>query len=138
MRVAGTAAICGFVVDDPEASDGKAARMPGGHNEYAVQFTVDAEFAGTWHCHVMARSATKEKTSAAFTMGIFGPGQDGELARKVATAERAGEGKYATYDLGTHELKPGSWLWVRAPGDGELVEAVYVDRMFLIREIKKN
>ena len=46
------------------------------------------------------------------------------------------DGAYHSYDLGVHDLKPGMRLWVTI-ADSKCVSAVYVDRVFLVRDGEK-
>jgi len=123
-------------VDDPAASDGKAARMPGGHNQWATQYPISADFdqATPWHCYLVARCDPKANQGAAFTVGLYDAAAKADVAQQAATLEQAGDGKYHTYDLGVHRLTPGMYFWVAPPGNAELVEAVYVDRIFCVRQ----
>jgi len=123
------------IVDDTRASDGKAARMRGNHNQWAVQYGIPADIAqtGTWHCYVVARCESEQQEGTAFTLGLY----DSEARQNVAgiteTLDQAPRDEYRVYDLGVHDLTTAMYFWVAPPG-GEAVEAVYVDRIFLIRE----
>jgi hypothetical protein len=46
------------------------------------------------------------------------------------------DGAYHSYDLGVHDLKPGMRVWVTI-ADSKGVSAVYVDRVFLMRDTEK-
>jgi len=123
------------IVDDPKASDGKAARMPGSHTRWAVQLPVSGDLldigSSPWHCYIVIRCEAKAKTGTAFTAGIYDNDSKRNIAGITESLEQAGDGLYRTYDLGVHLLKPGMYFWVAPPGN-EAVEAVYVDRIFLI------
>lgn len=124
------------VVDDPKASNGKAARMPGGHRNWATQYAFSGDLAnlGKWHCYVVARCEARAKEGAAFQVGLYdGPGRT-NVAGITETIEHAGDGQYRTYDLGVHELKGGLYFWAAPMGNADQVDAVYVDRMFCVRE----
>ena len=123
------------VVDDETASDGKAVRMGGGHANWAVQLPVSQELRdlGRVRCYVAARCEPKADAGVGFTLGIY----DGEGGRGVAQAEQQLEDatpEYRTYDLGVHELGEPWYFWAAPPGDAERVEAVYIDRIFLVKE----
>ncbi len=124
------------IVDDPTASDGKAARMPGSHKQWATQYAVspDTDAATSWHCYIVARCEAKAKQGAAFTLGLYDATAKADVAQQAASLEQAGDGKYHTYDLGVHQLKPGMYFWVAPPENAEAVQAVYVDRIFWVRE----
>jgi len=121
--------------DDPAASDGKAARMPGGHNQWATQYPISPDFdqATPWHCYIVARCDARAKEGAAFTLGIYDANAKAGVAQQTETLQQAGDGQYRTYDLGVHQLKPGMYFWVAPPGNAELVDAVYVDRIFCVK-----
>ncbi|NLC59405.1 MAG: DUF4838 domain-containing protein [Armatimonadetes bacterium] len=124
------------LVDDPAASDGRAARMPGGHTNWAAQYPISGDVAdgSAWRCYVYARHEGKAPTGTAFLMGIYdGPGAK-DVVRHTETLESGSDGKYRVYDLGVHVLKPGMYFWVAPPGNADAVEAVYVDRFVLVRE----
>lgn len=123
------------IVDDPFASDGKAARMRGTHNQWAVQYGIPADVAqsGPWHCYVVARCESQKQEGPAFTLGLYDSATRQNLAGITETLDQAPRTEYRVYDLGVHTLSPEMYFWVAPPG-GEAVEAVYVDRIFLIRE----
>ncbi|MBI2300542.1 MAG: DUF4838 domain-containing protein [Armatimonadetes bacterium] len=60
-----------MLVDDPAASDGRAARMPGSHVQWAVQQPLDGEAAGRFHVFLRIRVAAKAKEGVAFSMGVY-------------------------------------------------------------------
>jgi hypothetical protein len=124
------------LADDAKASDGKAARMPGGHPNWATQYPLSADMAelGPCHCYVRVRCEPKAQTGAAFTVGLYDANAKVGVAQIAETLENAGDGEYRTYDLGVHELKPGMYFWVCPPNNAEAVEAVYTDRVFCVRE----
>jgi hypothetical protein len=127
------------IVDDPKASNGKAVRMPGGHGQWAVQLHVAAKspFAGKgpWRCYVVVRCEAKQRAGSGFQYGVFDPSR-GLMAHKITSAERAGDNEYHAYLLSPSELRPAMYFWVAPPGNGN-VEAVYVDRIVIIRDAKK-
>src|SRR5205085_2671322 len=66
------------IVNDPKASDGKAARMPGNITDWAVQYHIKKEdkFSGPgpWYCYLVIRVDAKSKEGTAFQMGLFDAG----------------------------------------------------------------
>lgn len=119
------------VVMDPKASNGKAARMRGGHTEWAVQFHVKkgAPYVGKgpWRCYVVAR-VEGAGVGHAFTVGAYENGTGMRGRRDVSMGE-AGGGEYRAYGFVLDELKEGEYFWL-SPGGG----AVYVDRVFIQKE----
>ncbi len=125
------------IVDDATASDGHAARMPGEHTQWACQWHVVPELSASkakWRCYVTVRCQPKTAAGTAFVIGLYDGGARREVARRVVTIEQAADGKHHDYDLGTHELRQGLYFWVAPPGNADTVEAVYVDRIYLVRE----
>ena len=123
------------IVDDPKASDGKAARMPATHVQWAVQYPVSSDWAalGPLRCCVVARCEPKAAAGDAFTIGIYDGDNKRDVARKVVTLAEAADGEYHAWDLGVQELTPAMYVWIAPQGNSDAVGAVYVDRIFCRR-----
>ena len=125
------------LADDPAASNGKAARMTGGHTHWAVQVHADHHpdvlGKGPWHAYVVARVDAKRGSGVAFRYGAFDTPRHANVAADHARLETAGDGAYHAYGMLINELRPGMYFWVSPPGDAGAVEAVYVDRVYLTR-----
>jgi hypothetical protein len=126
------------VVADDQAYNGKAARMPGGHRQWAVQFHIpeksQAFGKGNWHCYVVARVDAKSKDGAAFTYGIFSQKAGAHVAQATAPASIAGDGEYHAFGFNVGDLEPGMYFWVAPIGDAKAIEAVYVDRFYFVKD----
>ncbi len=123
-------------VDDASASDGMAARMPGNHPQWAVQFSVPHELAdgANWRCFAEVRAEGKAQQGPAMAVGVYdAKAKRGLAQRQLEMAEAAGK-EYRTIDLGVHPLTADCYLWVAPPQRPGEVDAVYVDRFFFIRE----
>lgn len=124
------------IVDDPKASNGKAARMPGNNREWAIQFHVeeDAKYAarGPWRCFVVARCDAATTAGNAMQIGLHDTAAKRTVTQMDAPTSLAAGGKYHPFELTFDELKPGQYFWV-CPSGEKNVEAVYVDRIFLRR-----
>lgn len=122
--------------DDAKASNGRAARMPATHTQWAVQYPIAADWGnlGRWRCYIVARCDAKQVAGNAFQMGLYDTASRQGLAHITETLERASDEEYHTYDLGVHDLKAGMYLWVAPMNNPDAVDAVYVDRMFFVRE----
>jgi hypothetical protein len=122
-------------VDDEQASDGRASRMPATHNQWATQYPVSADLTGLGkcRCYIVARCEAKAAEGDAFTYGLYDNQTHQGLARGTATLQDAADGQYQVYELGEYELRPGMYFWVAPTGNPEQVEAVLVDRMFCVR-----
>ncbi|HOS93365.1 MAG TPA: hypothetical protein PLQ54_08635, partial [Armatimonadota bacterium] len=111
------------------------AWMPGRIPDWAVQWHPQQAslFGQRWHVYVVARCDPAADQGSAFQIGLYdGPNRIG-LAQQTVSLADAGDGAYHTYDLGVHELQPGRYVWV-APPNSTVVNAVYVDRVFVVRE----
>ena len=127
-----------FPVEDPQAADGHAIRMPGDHFEWAVQyrFSDDMRYGNPWRCYVVARSEVSVDEGLAMTMGIYDSrNKKGVAHRQVDVHESAGD-KYRVFDLGTHRLDGEMYLWVAPPRRPGEVASVFIDRVFFVREIE--
>ena len=125
-------------VDDPKASDGKAARMPGSHFEWAVQCPISADMAdgNAWRVHVAARCDAKATDGVAMSMGVYDSTAKKGIAHRRVKIEEAAGADYRIFDLGAHKLHAGIYIWVAPPKTPDKVPAVFVDRIFLVREKK--
>ncbi len=133
-------------VDDPAASDGKAATIIGNTNEWAINYLMTnygAEFLAQdkWRIYVYARidAVNGNPEGNAINTGFY----DVELYKKTQTtgvvsqatktvAELA-DGKYHEIDLGAHLLSPTASFWF-APQNNPQVNKVYLDRVILVRQ----
>jgi hypothetical protein len=123
------------IVDDSVASDGKAARMPASHTQWAVQYPISADVAtlAPQHCYVALRCDAKADTGGAMQVGIYDTAASAHVTQQTVPIEIARDG-YHLVDLGVHTLTPGTYLWVAPMNNPEQVEAVYIDRIVLVRE----
>lgn len=125
------------LVKDPEASNGIAARMPGSHTQWAVQYhisdTLAQTLSGNWKCYVIARCETGPQ-GGVFNCGIYDERSHGSVTTITPAAGRAADGKYRTYSLGSHKLAGGMYLWVAPTGDANAMKAIYVDRFVFVRD----
>jgi hypothetical protein len=111
--------------------------MPGDHYEWAVQcrFSDELREGNPWRCYVVARCEAAAGTDGlAMTMGIYdGRDKRSLVHRRIEVAESAGS-QYRVFDLGVHELREEMYLWIAPPRRPGEVDAVFVDRVFLVRE----
>ena len=123
-------------VDDAEASDGRAARMPANHTQWAIQYPVSADVAvlNPVRCYVVARCEAEAQDGNAFQLGIYDTRERKDVARKTATLAEAGDSQYHTFDLGVHTLRPDMYFWIASMNNPGAVTAVFVDHIFFIRD----
>ena len=126
------------IAADPQASNGKAMELTGSEVGLEARFELPEHLAGRWRVHVVIRAEPAGDAEAAVALGIYArdlpDATAREVARHVAAWARGGEDGYRTFDLGVHELGPGSTIWVQPNGAGSYgeVTATCVDRLFLI------
>ena len=114
---------------DALASDGIAARMPGSHYEWAVQF--GPELTGKYRVFVVGRVEGETSDAVAFTAGVYSADSKkglGQIAPKVKEANAG----YRSFELGTFDLSRGCYIWV-APTGTPAVKAVWIDRVLLLK-----
>ena len=126
------------IVADPQASNGKAMKLTGSEVGLEARFELPEHLAGRWRVHGVLRAEPADDAEAAIALGIYArdlpDGAAREVARHVAAWAPGGEDGYRTFDLGVHDLGPGSTIWVQPNGAGSYggITATYVDRLVLI------
>ena len=131
--------VCADIADDPNSSDGKAARMPADHTQWAIQYSVPSDIAalGPLSCHVVARADVKAPNGQAFALGIYDPEHETSLSQRSVPIEEIADGAYRTIDLGSVPVTAKAYVWVAPANNPEQVAAIYVDRMFFTRNATK-
>lgn len=122
---------------DEAASDSVAVRMPGAHHEWAVQLDTSAaalEEGATYTVYASVRVEASAEEGPAFTAGVY------DVANRITVGSMAveldeieGDG-YQTYEIATAPLHGRMYIYVAPPQRPGEVEAVWVDRMWLVRE----
>ena len=127
---------CSTIVDDQNASDGKAARMPGDHYEWAISYLLldDSKKSGPWRCYVAARCDATAADGPGMTMGIYDLKLKKNATKRTISVRELSGAKYRVFDLGVHKLNAGMNFWCAPPKRPGKVQAVYIDRIYLIRE----
>ncbi len=124
---------------DPKASDGVASRMPTNHYEWATSRRLGLKFvrdaAGRpLRCKLAVRCEVTGKEGGAFTCGIWDFENRRSVANLAVSAAQIPDDAYHVYDLGAHKLTDRMYIWVAPAKNEKNVRAVWVDRMWLIRE----
>lgn len=124
------------IVDDPAASDGKAAKLTTNHTQWAIQVPVSADFQGLGrlHCYLVARCEAKATAGPAFVVGIYDTRRRKYVMQTEVSVQQSAGAEYRTLDLGVHELEPGMHFWVAPVNNPGRVTAVFVDRLFWLKE----
>jgi len=126
------------LVDDPLASNGKAIRMPGDIIYKIVNlpfFNITYLFPKPVHCYIRIRCEGEAKTGPAYTAGISDKNGT-DTVRKEISLDEAGDNVYHTIDLGQVDVTQDKYVWMLPCGDLSKVKAIYIDRVFFVREKK--
>lgn len=127
------------IVTDPAASNQRARRMPNTHTVWACHSYPLGSYGVTdgsrWRVRFRVRCEATTDEGTAMTLGIYDDAnRQSIVSRQIAVKDIRGD-SYQTVDLGVHPLSEAIYVWaapvVRKPED---VAAVYVDRVFLVRE----
>ena len=129
------------IVDDAAASDGKAGRMVGSTNEWAMQFDIDQSrktlTKAPWHLYLMARIETKPGAAmngTALAAGVYDAERKKNRLDKVVPLDGAlADGKYHLIDAGAVDLDTGCFIYI-APPQRDDIAFVYIDRVILVRD----
>ncbi len=122
---------------DDLASDKVAARMGGEHREWAVQLPLNLaglDPQATYAVYASVRCQKKGDVGTAFTFGIY------DVANKVGVASGKREcaevpdDQYHTIEIGRARLHDQMYVWVAPPQNPDNVEAVWVDRIWLVQQ----
>lgn len=124
------------IIDDKQASDGKAVRMPGEHREWATSLPLSNDLASRnpWRCYVVARAEATASEGTTMTMGIYDSKNRKSMTHRTVTAKETASGEYQTFDLGSFAVTGDMYIWIAPPQRPDQVQAVLVDRIYLVRE----
>lgn len=126
-------------VDDPTASNGKAASIIGDTNKWAIQAPLGNYLDNStdqWQVYVMARldaKADAPQNGGGFSCGIYDVTNSKFVKDTTVTVAKIAGTQYHAVDLGVNQLSDGMYIWA-APTRNTAVEKVYVDRIILIRK----
>jgi hypothetical protein len=127
------------IVEDKVASNTRARRMSNTHTIWACHSYPLGGYGVTadtrWRVRFRVRCEATVDEGVAMTLGIYDDAnRKGVVSRRIPVKDIKGD-TYQTIDLGVHQLAEAMYVWaapvVREP---EEVKAVYVDRVYLVRE----
>ena len=110
--------------------------MPADHPQWAVQYHLpdDLPDEGPWHCYVFVRCDAKAETGPGMQIGLYDSAAGKSIASVGTTIEESAGKEYKPFDLGVHKLGSSLYFWVAPSNNPDEVEAVYVDRVVLVRQ----
>lgn len=134
------------IVDDANASNKRTAKMPGDHHEWATAKPLTQEVfelksssgksdtPGTYRLYAFVRCDATTEEGFAMSFGVYDEKNGKSVAMKnVFISQIKGE-RYTMIELGRCELSPNSYVWFAPPKRPGEVQAVYIDRLVIVRE----
>lgn len=132
----------GSLVADPLAGDGQAARISGDNTVWAVQVWLGQWIPMTvlentnWKANVRLRVDIKPgvtQKGVGIQTGVYDAENSREMQTKPVSLTQISAPGYHTIELKPLALHGGMFIWV-APDNNPAIEAVYIDRITLIRQ----
>ncbi|MGO8749336.1 MAG: hypothetical protein ACLQNE_25525 [Thermoguttaceae bacterium] len=82
----------------------------------------------------IAERKGRGKTPAKCSMRIYDTRARRSVADRTVRVEESVGAEYRVFDLGVHRLSSAMYAWVAPPQRPDAVTAVYVDRIFFVRQ----
>ncbi|MDR0703991.1 MAG: DUF4838 domain-containing protein [Planctomycetaceae bacterium] len=135
-----------FNVDDEKASNGRAVKMPGNHFEWATSYNFDdslldlkssktsTEEQPKYRLYAAVRCDAKTTEGTAMTLGVYDYKEKKGITSKSVPVSEISGAEYCWVDMGSIALKPGFNFWFAPPKRPDEVDAVYIDRIVVVRE----
>lgn len=127
------------IVEDPAASNGKAAFVVGDTKEWEIQakpgYALDAP-AGRWRVRILARAdlqKDQDRSGPGLSAGLYDATNRRDITSTSVPLKKIAGSRYHRIDLGSHPLHAGMFVWI-APTKNLSVKKIYVDRVLLVRE----
>lgn len=123
------------LVDDPAASNRKAAFLRPGHTQWAVQAQTPDEVTGRVRVMLALRVEADETASGvAASCGVYDSAANRGLTQRDLRVEELLGSEYRWVDLGPVSLGPAAYVWVAPAAGAQGVRGIWVDRIVLVRE----
>lgn len=136
-----------FLVEDANASNGRAVMMPGDHFEWATSWNVskliellEPKDAGSvaetpvYHVYAYVRCDASSDEGSAMTAGVYDEKNKKSASYKVVPVSQIKGTDYALIDLDSIPLTDSMYVWFAPPKRPGEVEAVYIDQIVIVRE----
>ncbi len=123
-----------LMVDDANASNGKAASTPSNHGEWALQYIFrDNKISGQWRCYADMRVDAKATNGPAFKLGIYDMTNKQSIVERTINIEELNKYSYTTIDIGLYEIAPQMHFYVVPCNNPDQVETIFLDRIFFVK-----
>ena len=129
--------VAGFV-DDAQAVSGKAIRVSGASYDWAVQLTISpfdlrnftrAEVIVSVKC----TGRGTDPKGKAFETGVYDIQNRETVPPRIFSLGDIHDDGYHEYSAGVHDLKDGMFIYFAPPGNEKLIDAMYIDRIYLVK-----
>ena len=129
-------------IDDPAASNRRAVAMPGNHFEWAVSIPArtnhplfkNADMNTKFKVIAYVRCDATAKDGSAMTLGIYDKKENVAVAERTTTVSEIAGSRYQKIEFESLPLTQSMYIWFAPPKREGEVQAVYIDRVLLIRE----
>jgi len=129
-------------VNDPEASNKRAVQMPGNHNEWAVQIPLqdvislfdDVEADTKFKIIAYLRCDATATDGLAMTCGVYDSKQAAGVLHKNLEVSAISGPVYQKIEFEPIPFASSMYLWFAPPKREGDVQAVYIDRIIIIKE----
>lgn len=128
-----------WLENDPKASDGRAAVMPGNHPQWAIQAQMDGLLADRqpqrpWNIYASVRvKAHADPSAVAFTAGVYDNATSAAASPPLAIKlSQVPDGDYHWYKIASISMSHTKMIWF-APPNSDQVQQIAVDRLLFIR-----
>ncbi len=135
-----------FLEKDEAASDGRAARMPASHTQWAVASREyiapilkssnkanDKEQKDWCQVYISVRCDAVAEQGNAMLVGIYDEQNRKEIYKRMLTIKETAGKKYRLIELGKHRMTEGCYIWVAPLNNPKDVKSVFVDRFLYLK-----
>ncbi|MCC7349452.1 MAG: DUF4838 domain-containing protein [Phycisphaerales bacterium] len=120
-------------IDDPMASDGRAARLAGNYRDWSIQATLNPlPGADRWTIYAAIRIERSGKEGSAFACGVWDLKNSHMIGPTVVANDEIPDEGYHLYRIGTVDLASTRYVWI-APTDNPIVQQIRVDRIIFVK-----
>lgn len=135
-----------FTIDDSNASNGRAVKMPGFHHEWSTSWSVSnlLEFLSPlknvssgnplFHVYVCVRCEASVSDGEAMTVGVYDERERKNVSFKSISVPDIQGATYKVVDLGVLPLTKTMYVWFAPPQRPNEVDAVFIDNIIIVRE----